>query len=84
MICLRLNQLLESKVKDQTYDQDPYKDFAWMIKTGGYAKDMTLREHFAAVALQGLLASETNASMEEFVTYSYEIADAMLEAGNAA
>ena len=45
---------------------------------------MTLRDYFAAKALQGLLASETNASMEEFVTYSYDIAAAMVEARNVA
>ena len=70
-------------------DQEQFHKLAearesWLAKTGGYAKDMTLRNHFAAVALQGLLASETNASMEEFVAYSYAIADTMLEAGNAA
>ena len=33
------------------------EDDTWMEKTGGYAKDMTLRDYFAAKALQGLLAN---------------------------
>lgn len=53
----------------------------WIKKTGGYAKDMTLRDHFAAVALQGLLASEVNAPMPEFAKTAYRVADLMLKAG---
>lgn len=70
-------------MKDQTQHM-PGSYEGWQAKTGGYAKDMSLRDHFAAVALQGLLASETNASMEEFVQYAYDIADSMVEARNAA
>ena len=40
---------------------------------------MTLRDYFAAKALQGLLASEVNDSMQEFISRSYKIADAMME-----
>lgn len=29
----------------------------WMVTTGGYARDMTLRDHFAALAMQGLFAN---------------------------
>jgi hypothetical protein len=28
----------------------------WHIKTGGFARDMTLRDHFAGLAMQGLLS----------------------------
>jgi len=42
-------------------------------------KGMTLRDYFAAKALQGLLASEVNDSMQEFISRSYKIADAMME-----
>ena len=41
---------------------------------------MSLRDYFAAKALQGLLASNVCASMGEFTRHSYEVADAMLEA----
>ena len=42
-------------------------------------KGMTLRDYFAAKALQGLLASEVNDSMQEFISRSYKIADAMMQ-----
>jgi hypothetical protein len=39
-------------------DQDGYKqDPTWLEKTGGFARDMTLRDHFAGLAMQGLLAN---------------------------
>lgn len=31
------------------------EDTTWMEKTGGYARDMTLRDHFAGMAMQGLI-----------------------------
>ena len=41
---------------------------------------MTLRDYFAAKAMQGILANHTyRLTSEEIVTASYEIADAMLE-----
>jgi len=45
---------------------------------------MTLRDYFAAKAMQGLLASEVNAPLEAFATRAFEVADAMMEARNAA
>lgn len=42
---------------------------------------MTLRDFFAAKAMQGLLAdSELKASMDEFAERAYAVADAMLKA----
>jgi hypothetical protein len=43
-------------------------------------KGMTLRDYFAAQAVQGLLASEVNAPLKVFAIRAYAIADAMLEA----
>lgn len=56
----------------------------WMEKTGGYAKDMTLRDYFAAKAMQGLVSSphcgnEFSATQKAKVAYT--IADEMLKAG---
>ena len=45
---------------------------------------MTLRDYFAAQAVQGLLASEVNAPLKVFAIRAYAMADAMLEARNAA
>ena len=30
----------------------------WMVKIGGYARDMTMRDHFAAKAMIGLMRME--------------------------
>jgi hypothetical protein len=45
---------------------------------------MALRDYFAAKAMQGLLASDVEASLKLFATQAYKVADAMLEARNAA
>ena len=57
----------------------------WMQKTGGYAKDMTLRDHFAGMAMQGLVARtdwDTD-SLDFYSGWAYEMADAMLKAREA-
>ena len=35
----------------------PDKPAGWQEKTGGYAKDMTLRDHFAAQAMAAIIQS---------------------------
>ena len=45
---------------------------------------MTLRDYFAAKAMQGLLSdSEVSGTPEEFATRAYNMADAMLKARDA-
>jgi hypothetical protein len=44
---------------------------------------MTLRDYFAAKAMQGLLASDVNATRHIFAAQAYAMADAMLEAREA-
>lgn len=44
---------------------------------------MSLRDYFAAKAMQGLLASEVNAPLNAFATKAYALADAMLKARQA-
>ena len=44
---------------------------------------MTLRDYFAAKAMQGLLASEVHAPLEDFAATAYKMADAMLKAREA-
>jgi hypothetical protein len=51
-----------------------------MMAFGG----MTLRDYFAAQAIQGLLASEVNAPLKVFAIRAYAVADAMMEARHAA
>lgn len=52
-------------------------------KEGGvkeHHRGMELRDYFAAKAMQGLLASDVFASVEQFATQAYSIADAMMVA----
>jgi hypothetical protein len=44
---------------------------------------MTLRDYFAAKAMQGFLASGVNAPANVFAAKAYEMADAMLKARQA-
>ena len=66
-------------------NQEIAKDYTdWMVKTGGFARDMTLRDHFAGVALQGLLAYAATTGKyappdDELAREAYEMADAMLK-----
>ena len=57
----------------------------WMGKTGGYAKDMTLRDYFAAKAMQAMLSEDPDYHQKyrfiDLADFSYQCADAMLEAG---
>ena len=41
---------------------------------------MTLRDYFAAKAMQGLMSSEAQASLQDFANASYRAADAMIKA----
>jgi hypothetical protein len=54
-------------------------DPTWMAKTGGFAKDMTMRDEFAGRAMQVL--KDYVYSFEELSKQAYELADAMLKAG---
>jgi hypothetical protein len=72
-------------MKDNTVVAKEYTD--WLVKTGGYAKDMTLRDHFAGLTMQGFLAYAATAGKyappdDELARESYKIADAMLKERN--
>ena len=65
-------------MKDQLLDGEyliakNYTD--WQVKEGGYARDMTMRDVFAALAMQTLTLDWS----DERVVECYQIADAMLE-----
>lgn len=45
----------------------------------GYA-GMTLRDYFAAKAMQGMLAAMENYTTDDLCMYAYQVADAMLKA----
>jgi len=54
------------------------------IELGTPQNGMTLRDYFAAKAMQGLLASEVNAPLDVFAKQAYKVADKMMEARDAA
>lgn len=59
----------------------------WMVKTGGFARDMTLRDHLAGLAMQAyvmdtaiLKASNHSADwLQKTAAAAYQQADAMLK-----
>lgn len=56
--------------------QEIAKDYTeWLVKTGGYAKDMTMRDVFAALAMQTLTLDWS----DERIVEIYQIADAMIK-----
>ena len=59
-------------------------DPTWMERTGGYARDKTLREWYAGMAMQGLLRDDDSTVLWNRVPeYAFEMADAMLKAREA-
>jgi hypothetical protein len=56
-------------------------DKTWMEVHGGFVKDMTMRDHYAGLAMQVLKDSVW--SFELLSKQAYEMADAMLKAREA-
>jgi hypothetical protein len=75
-------------MKDTKEIAQDYTD--WMVKTGGFARDMTMRDHFAGLAMQAVLIDEGIHDQSDIATEwlrkiaqaSYEMADAMLKERN--
>ena len=65
-------------IKDNSGPAFPTVDANRSEDYGTYG--MTLRDYFAAKAMQGLVSSETYGSWQDFANASYAAADAMLEA----
>ena len=71
-------------------DQDEKMAYpTWIYKHGGFAKDMTMRDHFAGLAMQGMLANPKlqeqilKAGQSWIEESAYAVADAMLKAREA-
>jgi hypothetical protein len=69
-------------MKDNVEIAKEYTD--WQVKEGGYARDMTMRDYFAGLALQGFLDYAATAGKyappdNELARESYKMADAMLK-----
>jgi hypothetical protein len=52
----------------------------WMEVHGGFAKDMTLRDHFAGLAMQAIRMSKPNTAYIDISDAAYVMADFMLKA----
>ena len=69
-------------MKDNVEIAKDYTD--WMIKTGGFARDKTLRDEFAGLAMQVLLAYAATTGKyappdDELAREAYKMADSMLK-----
>ena len=60
-------------------------DKTWMEVHGGYARDMTMRDYYAGLAMQGLIArTDWDTDNPDFYSsWAYDMADAMLKAREA-
>jgi hypothetical protein len=64
------------------------KDYTnWHVKTGGFARDMTLRDHYAGIAMQGFLSCIATTGIhtppdDELARESFKMANAMLKERN--
>jgi hypothetical protein len=62
----------------------PGTQYANGIQPSGFSEGMTLRDYFAAKAMQGMLASADSwinkDEVEDFATICYALADGMLKA----
>jgi len=57
-------------------------DPTWMEKTGGFAKDMTLREWYAGLAMQAIVGRKDFEFEDSTWENVYDMADAMLKERN--
>jgi hypothetical protein len=62
-------------MKEDTTTIDP----TWMEKTGGFAKDMTLHQWYAGLAMQGLIGDHIR-NFDLLAIEAQQMADAMLKA----
>ena len=69
-------------MKDNVEIAKDYTD--WMVKTGGYARDMTLRDWYMGTVVQGLLTAEIvgDYSNEHVVEIAGVLVDAILKERN--
>ena len=67
-------------------DEQMFAYASWMAKYGGFAKDMTLRDHFAAAFVSSghVFKSAAPVNSPELVAaQAYQLADEMLKAREA-
>ena len=68
-------------MKDQ--DAKMFEYTSWLTKHGGFAKDMTMRDHFAGLAMQALLTEIEPGKEQQILLVpqlAYSLSDEMLKA----
>ena len=76
---------MRNETIDETNNATTAKQYTdWHIKTGGYARDMTMRDYFAAQSLAGFINSDewqsTIGETSSHIAFkAYALADAMLK-----
>ena len=82
---------MRNETIDETINATIAKQYTdWMVKTGGYARDKTLRDDFAGLAMQAYVMDEAilqNSDhsadwLKKTAAAAYEQADAMLKERN--
>ena len=73
---------MRNETIDETKNATIAKQYTdWMVKTGGYARDMTMRDWYMGTVVQGLLAAEIvgDYSNEHVVEIAGVLVDAILK-----
>lgn len=75
------DEYLERTKRHIDYDEEAKYRTWWLNNTGGTAHEgLTVRDYFAAEAMQGILANpETEPNIEPVIKAAYQIADAMMK-----
>jgi hypothetical protein len=87
----QLKGLANMKEEFNHKESETEEQSTWMERTGGYARDMTLRDHYAGLAMQAVMGNRKQQeywgleySVEEMKQFTaenaYAYADAMLKA----
>lgn len=61
-------------------EENKINDGGPAFPVGTYVTGMTLRDYFAASAMQGMMANSWNLNYGDWAKHAYMMADAMLEA----
>ena len=71
---------MKSQYEQEMREHD--KHITWLTKNGGFAKDMTMRDHYAGLAMQniGNLITKPYDNLQSQAEIAYAMADAMLAA----
>lgn len=72
---------MRNETIDETNNATIAKQYTdWHIKHGGFARDMTMRDYFAAKAMQTMLGWDNDhTNWNSYAEDAYKMADAMLK-----